>query len=361
MEENKNLTSEQIAEMIAKAVELNSSALFEKLNKLPSFKEEEKKVEEKKEKDAFRKLYDGEISKYVVNYKATNIEGTSNLGGYLVPTEEGWYVPNLNDFGLVRSRARLVQMNRDKMNFPYTSTDLVAYNVNEAQAITASNYVFGQLQLDATKYGSITTVSNELLQDTFYPVSGIVMESLTKQFAGAEDALFVTRLKALGASQVQAATATGSFATTVSAGSGSYDVCLNLISKLETINMGYVNGATFIMSPSVYNTLAKVKDTSGQYVVSMINDIPSIQGYPIVKSNKFATATDTTDGALAIAFGNMQNVYFGSRMNMELYLAKEGTVGSDSLLQSDLSAFRAISRFDVQIDPSSFVVYKIKG
>lgn len=361
MEENKNLTAEEIAELIAKAVETNSTSLFEKLSKLPSMKEEEKKEEKKVEKDPFRKLYDGEMTKYVIQ-KSTNVEGTQNLGGYLVPEEYGQYLPNLNDFGLVRSRARRINMNRDKMNFPYTSTDLIAYNISEGAILTASNYIFGQMQLDTAKYAAITTVSNELLQDSAYPVGGVIMESLVKQFAGAEDALFVTRLAALGTqggSQVYPAKATGSFSATVAAGSGSFDICSGMVAQLEAINMGYTAGAVFVMSPTVYNTLATVQDTTKRPIIDVTGQVPSIYGYPIVKSNKMGTATATAAGTVVLAFGSFANVYFGDRMSMEIYLAKEGTVGSDSLLEKDLAAFRGISRFDIQIDPKSWITYEL--
>jgi hypothetical protein len=51
----------------------------------------------------------------------------------------------------------------------------------------------------------------------------------------------------------------------------------------------------------------------------------------------------------------------GDRMQLDIYEAKEGTVNSISMLETDQTCFRGIERFDIQLVPDRFAVYRLSA
>lgn len=303
-----------------------------------------------------------EFGKEIVVTKATNIEGTDNLGGYLVPTEKGPFLYSVNEWGLARKHGTIVPMARDKQDMPYPSTDLVAYNVNEAATGTASNYVFGNLQLDTQKYIAMAPFSSELLEDSLYPIEQIVGNSFDIQFSGAEDTLLNTRFNSIATTYGTTGSVTGSFTNTVTGGDVFVtNVLQPLQAGLASTNVGYIEGAGYVMAPSVWFTILSWSDTTKSPLANLVDPVNmTLRGQPVYLSNKFTNATATTSGKVVIAYGNLKNIFLGDRVQMQVDLFNQGTFGTTNAMESDLIVFRGRSRFDIELKPDAFWVYRLK-
>ncbi len=313
---------------------------------------DEKESISKKMNKALRDVVNGRINRITID-KTVNAEGTDNIGGYLVPIEYGnELIGTINQYGVARKYATIKKMTRDKMSFPTVSTDISAFAVSEGSQITASNYTFGQILLDSNKYATIVPMTNELIQDSAYDLQSEVIKSSAIGFANKEDSLLVSTLSGVSNS------VTGGILGTTLTGANGYDILVNTISTLEAVNTNYINGAQWLMSPTTKAMVRKLKDTTGMPLLNVnVTDgfKESLMGYEIVTSNAMPTAS-ATSGKTAIVFGNLNNVYFGDRQAMDIYVGKEGTVGSDNIFEKDMSAYRCIERIDIKLArPDAFV------
>lgn len=349
MENNENLTALSVAELIKSEVEKETKALEEKFSKLPSFVPEKQEVKEEKKvniKDTLRKVLSGQYKSLTFD-KTINSELSDAAGAYLVPMEYGnELISTLNQYGTARKYCTIKNMTKDKMRFPRVSTDLTAYNPAEGGIISASNFVFDTVDLDATKYAVLCPLTNELINDTSYDLMPEVINSAKIGFGNKEDALLVSELGTC----TNTLTITGSISSGSFTGSYAYGKLQDVITTLEGVNTNYINGASWVMSPTVKGYIRKVTDTTGQPIMQSAQGTQpeTLLGYPIVTSNASAAAT-AASGSSVLYFGNLQNVYFGDRNQYSLYVAQEGTVGSTSLLETDMSAYRLTERVDIEL------------
>lgn len=301
---------------------------------------------------ALRDVVNGRINRITID-KAVNAEGTDNTGGYLVPIEYGdELISTINQYGIARKYCTIKKMTRDKMNFPTVSTDIIAYNPSEGAQITASNYVFGQVQLDTTKYACIVPITQELVQDSQYNLQSEVIKSSAIGFANKEDSLLIASLTSVTNS------VTAGVISTALTGSVGYGKLVDVVATLEASNINYLNNAVWLMSPTTKAAVRKLADTTGQPLINVNGQVgysETLFGYPIVTSNLMPTAS-ATSGKGAMYFGNLQNAYFGDRQTMDIYMGREGTVGSDNLLEKDMVAYRTTERVDIKVArPDAFV------
>ena len=364
MENEKNiLTAEEIASIVAKAVEANTKAIEDKFNKLPSFKEEEKK-ENKKEINIFdktiRDLYNGKLSMARMN-KTVNSELSDGAGNYLVPQEYGSFIMTPNQFGFVRSNATVIPMNEDKFNMPYRVSNFTGAATTELQSITASNPVFGSLQLDATTYNALVPVSDQLLADSSYPLQNLLSSFATEIFSEIEDSLAVTAFSNLGTVYTSSLTTAGAFSTVANAsGSEVVKAIGALEGQLQSINLRYADNASFIMNPTVFSQIKTLTDSNGRPILDMTGGTARLFNYPVVLTNKMVGANVSTSGSTIIAFGNLKNIYLGDRQIMEVLISRTGADGSSNYFIQNMTGFRFTTREDVKLTPSAFVTLKLK-
>ena len=97
-------------------------------------------------------------------------EGVDSEGGYLVPDEfERTLVQGLNDSTVIRANAHVITTSSGLHKIPVVASHGSASWIDEEGAYTESDDVFGQVQLDAHKVGTIIKVSEELLNDAAFP------------------------------------------------------------------------------------------------------------------------------------------------------------------------------------------------
>ena len=115
-------------------------------------------------------------------------EGVNTQGGFLVPDEMAAELVTLREqYGVFRRNAKIYRMASDTLRIPRKNTGLTAYWVGEAAAATESTMGFDSVQLVAHKLTALTTVSNELLEDSVIDLASDVANEIAYQFAYKED------------------------------------------------------------------------------------------------------------------------------------------------------------------------------
>ena len=115
-------------------------------------------------------------------------ENVNSQGGYLVPDEFSSTLINLREqYGVARKNAHIEPMASDTKRIPRRSGGLTAYWTGEASAITESTATFDQVNLVAKKLAVITSVSNELNEDSLVNLGDFVAGEIAYQFAKKED------------------------------------------------------------------------------------------------------------------------------------------------------------------------------
>lgn len=115
-------------------------------------------------------------------------EGVNSQGGFLVPDEMAAELVTLREqYGVFRRNAKIYRMTSDTLRIPRKNTGLTAYWVGEAIAATESTMGFDNVQLVAKKLTALTTVSNELLEDSIIDLASDVANEIAYQFAFKED------------------------------------------------------------------------------------------------------------------------------------------------------------------------------
>jgi HK97 family phage major capsid protein len=282
----------------------------------------------------------------LINVKALS-EGSPTGGGYLVPEEfRTEVIREAEKFGVLRKEAFVFPISVDGLNLTAANGVVTIVWTPELGAITPSSPAFAQLQLNVKKAAGITALSNELFNDSQFPIVNYLAELFGEAIAGAEDEQGLTGSGSvftglLNVSGINTVTLSGQSYTGITA-----DHLLDLTMAVLT---KYRSGAKFCLHPSVFAVVRKLKDSTGQYIVQTPREAGqpmTIWGYPVVESEKMPS----TDAAATsfVAFGNVKRrCYFADRQRMSIAIGTEGTVGSDNLFEKDMSAVRVTERVGI--------------
>lgn len=166
---------------------------------------------------------------------ATQVAGTDNLGGYLVPQEFSNELDMASEFTgeVERLAKKLNTAGGGLLDYPTlndTATD--ANLISEAAAVTVQDMTFGNKQLSAYNYSSLVKVSQQLLQDSAFDLNSFLVEAMGERIARATNSAFTT---GTGSSQPQGII-TGSVAgkTAASATAITADEILDLIYSIDS-------------------------------------------------------------------------------------------------------------------------------
>jgi HK97 family phage major capsid protein len=138
-------------------------------------------------------------------YKAALAEGAGATGGYTVPVEyEALIMAQANQLSVLRgARARVLPMKHRTLKFPVLNIETapaagntayaggaIAYWESEAASITESEPTFREIELVANKLAAFSLASNELGEDAFTSVDGLLAEVHGAAIASAENYAF---------------------------------------------------------------------------------------------------------------------------------------------------------------------------
>jgi len=257
--------------------------------------------------------------------------GTDTEGGYLVPDEfEKTLVETLEDENLFRRLANVITTASGDRKIPVVASKGTASWIDEEGAIPESDDSFGQVSIGAYKLGTMIKVSEELLNDSVFPLENYIAREFARRIGNKEEESFFIGdgsgkptgiLAATGGAQLGVTTA-GATAITL-------DEVLDLFYSLKA---PYRNKSVFIMNDSTVKAIRKLKDGQGQYLWQ-----PSIQaGTPDTILNRPLHTSSYVPaiaaGAKTIAFGDFSYYWVADRQGRvfkrlnELY-AVTGQVG----------------------------------
>tara|TARA_R100001082_G_scaffold29614_2_gene14863 strand:- start:2056 stop:3660 length:1605 start_codon:yes stop_codon:yes gene_type:complete len=117
-----------------------------------------------------------------------HVENVNSAGGFLVPEEFSDTLISLREeYGVFRRNAQLEPMASDTKRIPKRSATLTASFVGEATAGTETTQTFQQVNLVAKKLMVLTTISNELNEDSLINLGDSVAGEIAYAFAKRED------------------------------------------------------------------------------------------------------------------------------------------------------------------------------
>ena len=191
--------------------------------------------------------------------------GTDSEGGYLVPDEyERTLVEALEEQNIFRTLANVITTSSGDRKIPIVASKGTASWIDEEGTIPESDDSFGQVTIGAYKLGTLIKVSEELLNDSVFPLESYISKEFARRIGNKEEESFFTGdgsgkptgvLAATGGAQVGV--------TTASATAITIDEVLDLFYSLKA---PYRNRAVFVMNDSTVKAIRKLKDGQGQYL-----------------------------------------------------------------------------------------------
>ena len=217
--------------------------------------------------DTYRKAFWDSIRTKYPSSEVRNAlqEGVVTEGGYLVPDEyENTLVQALNEETVIRQYAKVIKTSGGTHKIPIVASHGEAAWMEEEDAFSESDEVFGQVNLDAHKVGTLIKVSEELLNDSAFDLEGYMRSEFARRIGDKEENGFLNGngaykptglLHSTGGAQVGITSASATALTS--------DELIDLFHSLKT---PYRKKAIWLLNDSTIKLIRKLKDGSGQYL-----------------------------------------------------------------------------------------------
>ena len=220
----------------------------------------------------------------------------------------------------------------------------------EAAAFAVSNPTTSFLTLRAHKFGTLITISRELLED-----SGINLTDFIGRQAGNALGNVVNTKLAIGTGTVEPngivnASALGITGGTAVTGAFTTD---NLIDLVHSVDSEYASrpSAAFQMRRATLSALRKLKDGEGRFIYDPTQGTQALLlGYPVIE-NPHVVATALS--AKSVIFGDMSSYHVRQVGGVEIARS------DDAFFTTDLVAFRVSLRLDGNLGQADAVKHFI--
>ena len=287
--------------------------------------------------------------------KTALAEGTTTTGGYLVPTEYQWELILLSrDKTWALQNCSIVNMGTNDLRLPTESALATVAWTGEASAATESEPTVGQVQLTARRLDAYAITSNELLQDAYVDVAGMLANQFSYGINLELDNQVLNGTGNNAGSGIMSGilTAAAGFSVVFGTGSAAFS-CLtadNLSNAAQSLDEGYIPGAKFVFNKLIMHYIRTAKDANGRYIFAAPgNGVPgTIWEYPYIVSSKGPKTTGATTAF--VAFANFQYIYIGRRVGA---MALE--VDPYGLFTQNQTRFRVVSRWAGKIAQANAV------
>ena len=257
--------------------------------------------------------------------------GTDAEGGYLVPDEfEHTLLQGLNSACIIRKYAHCITTSNGLHKIPVVTSHGTASWMDEEGAYQESDEVFGQVNLDAHKVGTLIKVSEELLQDSAFDLEGYLYSEFVRRIGAAEESAFLT---GNGSSKPTGLLhTTGGAEIGVNAAGAAAVTADELIDLFYSLKSPYRENAVWILNDSTVKAIRKLKKGDGEYLWQpAIKDgqVNTILGRPYFTASAMP---EMTAESKPILFGDLNYYWIGDRQGIgfkrlnELY-AGSGQVG----------------------------------
>ena len=286
--------------------------------------------------------YELRTGKSVAEIKATLVEGSLDLGGYLVPEDyRTQIIKRLEGKTVVRSRARVITTTRDAVEWPkleggntrYTSAVRVTW-VDETPSNASAaetNPTFGMLRIPVHTVMARTDLSRNLLEDSAFNM----LETLSGLFAEAmridEDEQFLVGTgggKPYGIlgdrSGAEYVPVTG--VAVENSGNASAVTADGIVNLVYAIASQYRDGAVFAMARTSQRDVRKLKDGNGRYLWQdsiQMGQPATLLGYPVLESEALPSISANQH---PIVFGNFGGYIIADRVGMSIERVTDSTL-----------------------------------
>jgi len=262
---------------------------------------------------------------------------------------------------LMAAGATVITTDRHAISFPAISAGASAAWIAEGGTITSSDQTAATVTATPKKVAVLQTVSNELALDSMPSIWEATANNAVSSVALMMDLGFIegsgasnqpTGLKNI--SGINTGTATGANGSTVT-----LDYVASGIAALQKSN---ANPSAIIMNPTLWATLATIKDTSGRYLSQATsNSIAAptqnqLFGIPVYLSSQLSQTE--TKGSSSVT----GSIYVIDAPEVKVILRSDPAVEIDRsrLFNSDQSEIRVTFRADVVV-PNPLAVCRLSG
>lgn len=239
-------------------------------------------------------------------------EGVDTEGGYLVPDEfEHTLVEALEEENIFRKLAHVIQTSSGERKIPVVASKGSANWIDEEGPYTDSDDAFGQVTIGSFKLGTTIKVSEELINDSVFPLEEYISKEFARRIASREEEAFFTgdgNGKPLGFLAKTGCADVG--VTAASATAITVDEIIDLFYSLKT---PYRKNAVWILNDATVKAVRKLKDSTGQYLwqSALTEGTPDkLLGRPVYTSAYMPTAAA---GAKTVAFGDFKYYWIADR------------------------------------------------
>jgi HK97 family phage major capsid protein len=286
--------------------------------------------------------YEIKSGRSVGEIKATLVEGSLDLGGYLVPEDyRTEIIKRVAGATVVRGRARVVTTTRDAVEWPrleggtdlYTSAVRVTWVEETPTSATATetNPTFGMLRIPIHTVMARTDLGRNLLEDSAFNLLDVMADLFGEAMAIDEDNQFLTgtgggRPYGILGDRSGAEAIPVSGVTDVNSGNATLLTADGLIDLTENIADQYKAGAVFAMRRSSRQAIRKLKDGDGKYLWQnsyVAGEPPSLLGYPVTGSESMPAVAAN---AYPVIFGDLKGYIVADRVGMTVERITDSTL-----------------------------------
>lgn len=231
--------------------------------------------------------------------------GTTTAGGYLVNTEFGSGIEAARRaFGGMLSVSTVypTQSGADLLLPTVDETSVSGSILSENSQIAESAMTFSQLTVSSYMYTSgLVLVSNQLLQDSEFPLDQFIANQLGERLGRAQNAHWTT---GTGSSQPHGFTIGAATGKSGAAGQTTTVLYVDIVDLVYSLDVAYRTNAKFMMRDATVGIIRKLLDSQNRPLWEpsvQMGQPDTILGFPIVVNNDVAAAAAS---AKSIAFGD---------------------------------------------------------
>ena len=259
-------------------------------------------------------------------------EGVPADGGYTVPNEfYGQLLEEITAQSVIRPECNVITMRKKSILLDEILNGPEVYWTTEGQTKTTTTAEFAQKTLTAFKLAAIIYLTDELIEDSDYDLSSVLIKRFAQKINEKEETAF---LIGNGTTQPEGLFINATIGTRACSGNLDFDDIINLEYDLPK---KFRRGAKYYANGVNVKELRKLKDNDGRYIWQDGNvqaGIPaSLNGYGFVEHD------DIPEGQ--IAFGNLKEAYWiGDRTGVTVKI----TGDTETTFTQDKQAIRVVKR-----------------
>jgi HK97 family phage major capsid protein len=245
--------------------------------------------------------------------------GTDTAGGYLVPDAyQRELIMALDEPVIMRRLARVIGGVSTNLEIPVVSSHGSAYWTGENQAFTESDETFAAKRFHANKLTCLVKVSQELVDDSAFPIEAYIRDEFARRIGAAEDAAYIA---GTGVGQPLGFTAGGTSGLTAAASTSI--TADELIRLKHALSIQYRGRAQWFMADGTVSIISRLKTGDGQYLwqpglVAGTQDM--LLGRPV---NVSSNVPAMTSGLKAVWFGDPSYYVIVDRAGVYIQVLRE--------------------------------------